>query len=135
MNNQFKTERFEIIIIGGGQAGLAMGYYLAKAGHSFVILDAEKRIGDSWRKRWDSLHLFTPAKYSSIPGLRFPAPGSSFPSKDAMGDYLEQYAMHFNLPVRSGVKVDSLSRDGNTYKVSAGDLHFEAEHVVVAMSN
>ncbi len=112
-----------------------MGYYFAKAGHSFVILDAEKRIGDSWRKRWDSLRLFTPAKYSSIPGLRFPAPGSSFPSKNAMGDYLEQYAGHFNLPVRSGVKVDSLSREGNTYKVSAGDLHFEAEHVVVAMSN
>ncbi|CAN5346241.1 NAD(P)/FAD-dependent oxidoreductase [soil metagenome] len=135
MSNQLKTERFKIIIVGGGQAGLAMGYYLAKAGHSLVILDAEKRIGDSWRKRWDSLRLFTPAKFSSIPGLPFPALGNTFPSKNAMGDYLEQYATHFNLPVRSGVKVDALSREGNMYKVKAGDSHFEAEHVVVAMSN
>jgi putative flavoprotein involved in K+ transport len=116
MSNRLKTERFKVIIIGGGQAGLAMGYYLAKAGHSFVILDAEKRIGDKWRKRWDSLRLFTPAKFSSIPGLPFPALGNTFPSKNAMGDYLEQYATHFNLPVRSGVKVDALSREGMSIK-------------------
>jgi putative flavoprotein involved in K+ transport len=135
MNNDNKPERFKVIIIGGGQAGLSLGYYLSNAGHSFVILDAEKRIGDSWRKRWDSLRLFTPARFDSLPGLKFPAPRHSFPSKDAMGNYLEQYAKHFNLPVRSGIKVDALSRDGSVYKVKAGDLHFEAEHVVVAMSN
>jgi len=135
MNTTNRTERFKVIIIGGGQSGLSLGYYLSQAGHSYLILDAEKRIGDAWRKRWDTLRLFTPARYDSLPGLPFPAPRHSFPSKDAMGDYLEQYAGHFNLPVRSGVKVDSLSRDGNIYEIDAGEQHFQAEHVVVAMSN
>ena len=135
MNTTNRTERFKVIVIGGGQSGLSLGYYLSKAGHSYLILDAEKRIGDAWRKRWDTLRLFTPARYDSLPGLPFPAPRHSFPSKDAMGDYLEQYAGHFNLPVRSGVKVDSLSRDGNIYEIDAGEQHFQAEHVVVAMSN
>lgn len=135
MNTEFNTERFDTIVIGGGQSGLAMGYHLSLTSHSFVILDAEKRIGDAWRKRWDSLRLFTPARYSSLPGLVFPAPRHSFPTKDDMADYLEQYAKHFKLPVRSGTKVDALSREGNTYKVKAGDQYFEAAHVVVAMSN
>ena len=112
-----------------------MGYYLSKSNLSFVILDASKRVGDSWRKRWDSLHLFTPARYDSLPGLAFPAPRHSFPTKDEMGDYLEQYAKHFKLPVRSGIKVDALCREGNFYSVKAGDLHFEADQVVIAMSN
>src|SRR6478735_5674340 len=129
------TERFNVIVIGGGQAGLSMGYYLSKSNLSFVILDASKRIGDSWRKRWDSLHLFSPARYDSLPGLTFPAPPHSFPSKDEMGDYLEQYAKHFGLPVRLGIQVDSLSREGNLYYVKAGDLHFEADQVVIAMAN
>src|SRR6476660_519338 len=135
MNTTNRTERFKVIVIGGGQSGLSLGYYLSKAGYSYLILDAERRIGDAWRKRWDTLRLFTPARYDSLPGLPFPAPRHSFPSKDAMGDYLEQYASHFNLPVRSGVKVDSLSRDGNIYEIDAGKQHFQAEHVVVAMSN
>ncbi len=129
------TERFKVIVIGGGQAGLSMGYYLSKSNLSFVILDASKRVGDSWRKRWDSLHLFSPARYNSLPGLTFPAPRHSFPTKDQMGDYLEQYAKHFKLPVRSGIKVDALCREGNIYSVKAGDLHFEADQVVIAMSN
>jgi putative flavoprotein involved in K+ transport len=129
------VERFKVIVIGGGQAGLSMGYYLAKLNLPFVILDASKRIGDSWRNRWDSLHLFTPARYDALPGLPFPAPRHSFPTKNAMGDYLEQYAKHFNLPVRSGIKVDALGRAGNIYTIKAGDLSFEAEQVVVAMSN
>lgn len=135
MNTEFNTERFDTIVIGGGQSGLAMGYNLSLTSNSFVILDAGKRIGDAWRKRWDSLRLFTPARYSSLPGLAFPAPRHSFPTKDDMADYLEQYAKHFKLPVRSGTKVDALSREGNTYKVKAGDQYFEAAHVVVAMSN
>lgn len=135
MNIEFNTERFDTIVIGGGQSGLAMGYYLSQKGNSFVILDAGKRIGDAWRKRWDSLRLFTPARYSSLPGLTFPAPRHSFPTKNDMADYLERYARHFNLPVRFGIKVDALSRDGNIYKIKAGDQYFEAAHVVVAMSN
>src|SRR5436190_11529751 len=129
------TNRYGVIVIGGGQAGLATGYYLSKAGVRFLILDASERIGDSWRSRWDSLRLFTPAKYSSLPGLAFPAPKHSFPTKDEMGDYLEQYARHFRLPVRSGVRVDALWREDVMYKVRSGNEIFEAEHVVVAMSN
>jgi putative flavoprotein involved in K+ transport len=88
--------------------------------------------GEDDGTHYDYLHLHV---MIVLPGLPFPAPRHSFPSKDAMGDYLEQYAGHFNLPVRSGVKVDSLSRDGNIYEIDAGEQHFQAEHVVVAMSN
>lgn len=130
-----EPERFETIVIGGGQSGLAAGYYLKKRNMPFVILDASERIGDSWRTRWDSLHLFTPAKFSSIPGMPFPAPPNSFPPKDAMADYLEQYAEHFDLPVRSGVRVTRLSRNENGLLLEAGDQRYEADNVIVAMSN
>jgi len=129
------TKPYEVIVIGGGQAGLCTGYYLTKAGLRFLILDAGERIGDSWRSRWDSLRLFTPRKYDSLPGLAFPASYNSFPTKDEMGNYLEQYARHFQLPVRSGVRVDALWREDAIYKVKAGNEVFEAAHVVVAMSN
>jgi len=125
------TERFETVIIGGGQAGLSVGYHLAKRGRSFVILDANERIGDSWRKRWDSLRVFTPARYDGLPGWAFPAPPRSFPTKEEVADYLEAYAARFDLPVRSGVRVDGLTKQGNRYIVAAGD-RFEADHVVVA---
>lgn len=126
------TERFETVIIGGGQAGLAAGYHLAKRGRTFVILDANERIGDSWRKRWDSLRLFTPARYSGLPGWPFPGPRGSYPTKDGVADYLEAYAARFDLPVRSGVKVDRLGRDGDKFVVTSGDRRFEADNVVVA---
>jgi len=126
------AERFETVIVGGGQAGLAVGYHLARRGRPFVILDANERIGDSWRARWDSLRLFTPARYDGLPGLRFPGPGWSFPMKDEMGDFLEAYAARYELPVRTGVFVDRLSRNGDRYALTAGDARFEADHVVVA---
>lgn len=135
MINQQKTERYKVIVIGAGQAGLSAGYFLSKHNIPFVILDASERVGDSWRNRWDSLHLFTPAKFDGLAGMPFPAPPNSFPSKDEMGDYLESYAKHFNLPVRSGTKADGLKRDGDLYTVTAGDKSYQAEHVVVAMSN
>ena len=125
-------ESFETVIVGGGQAGLAAGYHLQKRGRQFVILDANERIGDSWRQRWDSLRLFTPAKYDGLPGMRFPAPRWSFPTKDEMGDYLEAYAARFELPVRTGVSVDRVFRDGGRYVVESGHRSFEAENVVVA---
>jgi putative flavoprotein involved in K+ transport len=129
-----QPERVQTVIIGGGQAGLSVGYHLARRGLPFVILEAKPRIGDTWRARWDSLRLFTPARYDGIAGLPFPAGPHSFPTKDEMADYLEGYAARFKLPVRTGVKVDRLSREGDRYVVAAGDLQFEADHVVVAMA-
>jgi putative flavoprotein involved in K+ transport len=127
-------ERINTVVIGGGQAGLSVGYHLQRNGVQFVILDASARVGDAWRNRWDSLRLFTPAKFSGLDGMRFPAPRNSFPTKDAMSDYLENYARHFQLPVRSGARVDRLSRIGDRFLVVAGDQQFEADNVVVAMS-
>jgi putative flavoprotein involved in K+ transport len=135
MSSENKPEHFKVIVIGAGQAGLSVGYYLKKFDIPFVILDASKRVGNSWRNRWDSLRLFTPAKFDRLVGMPFPADPNYFPTKDEMGDYLENYVKHFNLPVRNNVRVDALSRKGNTYHVTAGDRHFEAEHVVIAMSN
>lgn len=126
------SERFDTVVIGGGQAGLATGYHLKKQGLPFVILDANERIGDSWRKRWESLRLFTPARYSGLPGWPFPAPRASYPTKDSVADYLEAYAARFDLPVQGGIKVDNLSREGNRYVLAAGERRFEAENVMVA---
>jgi putative flavoprotein involved in K+ transport len=125
-------EHFHTIIIGGGQAGLAMGHELQQRGVDFVILDAERRVGDVWRRRWDSLRLFTPTRYSSLPGLRFPGPQRPAPTKDEMADYLEAYARHFALPVRSGTRVQGLSHDGDRFVVRAHDQAFTADNVVVA---
>jgi len=133
--NTKNPQRVETLVIGGGQAGLTVGYYLARQGIPFLILDGHSRIGDAWRRRWDSLRLFTPARYDGLPGMRFPASGDIFPTKDQMADYLENYAAHFNLPVRTGLKVDKLSREGDRFVVRAGDASFEAENVVVAMGS
>ena len=129
------TERFEVVVVGGGQAGLSVGYHLARRGLRFVILDAHARIGDAWRTRWDSLRLFTPARFDGLAGMPFPAPAHAFPTKDAMADYLEAYAARFALPVRTGVAVDRLSRSGGRFVLAAGARRFEAEQVVVAMSD
>jgi len=129
-----QTIKYDTIVIGAGQSGLATGYFLRKAGRDFIILDANQRIGDAWRNRWDSLRLFTPARYDGLAGMPFPAPPHYFPTKDEMADYLETYAFRFNLPVRTGVKVDHLSREGTRFTTSAGDQRFEADNVVVAMA-
>lgn len=126
------SERFETVIIGGGQAGLAVGFHLAREERSVLILDASERIGDSWRKRWDSLRVFTPARYDGLPGWPFPAPGWSYPTKDEVGDYLELYAARYRLPVRTGIRVDGLSREDSGYVVTAGMSRYEADNVVVA---
>jgi putative flavoprotein involved in K+ transport len=128
-------ERINTVVIGGGQAGLSVGYHLQRKGVQFVILDASARVGDAWRNRWDSLRLFTPARFSGLDGMPFPGDRSAFPTKDAMGDYLETYARHFQLPVRCGVRVERLSRLGDRFLVVAGDQQFEADNVVVAMAD
>lgn len=133
MSHSHTTERVHTIVIGGGQAGLSVGYHLARLGVPFVILDASARIGDTWRNRWDSLRLFTPTRFAGLDGLRFPGDPNAFPTKDEMADYLEMYAKTFSLPVRSGVRVDRLSRLGDRFLAVAGDRRFEADTVVVAM--
>ncbi|HET9724820.1 MAG TPA: NAD(P)-binding domain-containing protein [Actinomycetota bacterium] len=127
-----QVERFDTVVIGGGQAGLSAAHHLKRAERSFVVLDANERIGDNWRQRYDSLRLFTPARYIGLPGDRFPGPGSAMPARDEMADYLESYVARFALPVRTGVRVDRLSREGETYVVTAGERRFEAENVIVA---
>ena len=132
MSGNGGVERFETVVIGGGQAGLSTGYYLQKRGLPFVILDANERVGDSWRKRWDSMRLFTPAKFDGLAGMPFPGRHFRAPSKDEMGDYLESYAARFDMPVRNGVKVERLSREGGRFVVQTKRGRLEAEQVVVA---
>jgi putative flavoprotein involved in K+ transport len=127
------VEECETLVIGGGQAGLAVGYFLSRLGRPFAILDAGDRVGDSWRERWDSMRLFTPARRDGLPGMAFPARKHSFPTRDEMADYLEAYAEHFELPLRAGVRVDALGRStSGRFLIAAGEQRFEADHVVIA---
>lgn len=126
-------ERFETVIVGAGQAGLSAGHYLKKAGRSFVIVDANDRIGGSWRTRYDSLKLFTPSWAVNLPGWRFPGYKEvRYPTRDQMANYLEGYAMRFDLPVRTGVHVGRVFRGSDGYVLSVGDGRIEADNVIVA---
>ncbi len=135
MENKKTTEKYKVIIIGAGQAGLNMGYQLSQQNIPFLILEANNKVGDAWRKRWDSLHLFTPAQYDGLAGMPFPGKAHTFPSKDEFADYLEQYADHFKLPVRTNTYVSSLSRNGKGFILDAGGQEFRADNVVVAMND
>ncbi len=129
------SHAFDVIVIGGGQAGLSVGYHLARRGLRFAILEGAERVGDQWRQRWDSLRLFTPARFDSLDGMPFPAPSDYFPTKDEMADYLEAYAARFQLPVRTGMRVQRLWRQDGRYRVRAGGRELEADQVVVAMAS
>jgi len=128
-----KISRTHTVVIGGGQAGLSVGYYLSKHKVPFLIVDANPRMGDAWRNRWDSLRLFTPSRYM-LPGLRLPG-SDNFPTKNQVADYLEQYARQFQLPVENGVRIEHLSRTGGIFVLDAGDREFHCDTVVVAMAN
>ena len=130
-----KAEQLDVIVIGAGQAGLSVGYHLAQRGVRFVILDAHARVGDAWRQRWDSLHLFSTSRFNGLDGMPFPGERERFPTKDEMGDYLESYATRFALPVRTSMRVEHVTREGDRYVVIAGGARFEAPHVVIAMSS
>jgi putative flavoprotein involved in K+ transport len=124
--------QLETVIVGGGQAGLAVGYHLSQLGRSFLILDENERLSDSWRTRWDSLQLFTPAYLNALPGLRFPGPRGRPSTKDEMANYLEAYATRFDLPVQRGSRVDSVSRSADRFVVVSGQDRFETDNVVLA---
>ncbi len=123
----------DVLVIGGGQAGLAMGYHLKQARHDFQIVDRHARIGDSWRNRYNSLTLFTPRAYSALPGLPVPGDPNGYPTKDEIADYLEQYADHFGLPVLGGTGVRSLARvdGGFRARTDAGEI-MDARAVMLA---
>jgi putative flavoprotein involved in K+ transport len=127
------TTDIETVIIGAGQAGLATGHHLQRRGRPFVILDAASRVGDNWRRQWDSLRLYSPAQYDGLPGLPFPAARWSFPGKDQVADYLETYARHFDLPVQLDTRVTALDpapEDG--YVVTTDRGTWRCDNVVVA---
>ena len=129
-----RVERYEAIVIGAGQAGLAAGYHLAQRDVDFTIVTDEARVGDNWRKRWDSLRLFTPAKYSGLPGMPFPASPYHLADKDETGDYLERYSERFELPVRTRTRVGALRREDERFvlEVEGSGVRLEAASVVVA---
>jgi putative flavoprotein involved in K+ transport len=132
MGGRLNTERFGAVVIGGGQAGLAVGYYLARSGADFVILDAAARTGDAWRSRWDSLRLFTPPGFNHLPGMRLHPRRDRLHTKDDMADYLAVYAAYFRLPLRLGARVDAVTRHGDGYLIRAGGTCVAASNVVVA---
>ena len=129
-----RTTRFEAVIIGGGRPASRPDITSPDAACASSILDEGDRAGASWRRRWDGLRLFTPARFNSLPGMPFPAPAHSLPTKDEVADYLESYAADMGLPIRTGVRVIGLWRNesGDGFRIAAGEHHFEADEVVVA---
>jgi putative flavoprotein involved in K+ transport len=127
-----RSHNYDTLVIGGGQSGLAAGYFLQQAGQSFAILERNQRIGQGWRERWDSLRLYSPAFRDGLPGMPFPAPSASYPTAKEMGDYVEAYAARFELPVHRGVGVDALIEEDGRYVATAGDRRFTADNVVIA---
>ena len=132
MSSNTDPSLLDVVVVGGSQAGLAVGYHLAQRGLSFVILDAGPEVGHAWRSRWDSLRVFTPAQYSGLPGMAFPARSDTYPSKDDVAAYLQAYASAFDLPVRHDSAVTALMKSNEGYTVKTANDAFAAGQVVVA---
>jgi putative flavoprotein involved in K+ transport len=117
----------DVVVVGGSQAGLAMAWHLARQGLRFVVLEAGPEVGHVWRNRWDSLKLFTPAQFDALPGLAFPAPADTYPTKDPVADYLQTYAKTFDLPVRP-----QALPDGPVLVVGGGNSGFQIAEELAA---
>jgi putative flavoprotein involved in K+ transport len=122
----------DVVVVGGSQSGLAMAWHLAQQGLRFVVLEAAPEVGHVWRSRWDSLTLFTPSQYDALPGMAFPAPADTYPTKDPVADYLQAYANAFQLPVRLNARVTGLSQTDDGFEVRTAQDAFRARQVVVA---
>jgi putative flavoprotein involved in K+ transport len=132
MNASEIPEQIETVIVGAGQAGLATAYHLRRRGRPCLVLDANQRVGDNWRVHWDTLRLYSPAVSDGLPGMPFPGPPWSYPTKDEVADYLAAYADRFALPVRTGVRVDRLEAHDGGYALRIGTETVRAQNVVVA---
>lgn len=132
MRQPERSDVLDTVVVGAGQAGLALGYYLKQAGHRFVLVDAHARVGDSWRRRWDSLTLFTPRRYDALPGLDMPGDPDGHPGKDEVADYLEGYAVHLDLPVRLDSPVTSVRAQPYGFIIETPTETFASRNVVVA---
>jgi putative flavoprotein involved in K+ transport len=126
------TRKHEVVVVGGGQAGLAIGHFLAQQGRDFAILEAAEEPAAAWRERWDSLKLFTPARYNALPGLAFPGDPDRYPTRDEVAAYLTDYAGHFGLPVELGSRVQAVRRRDGGYTIELAHRTYEAEQVVIA---
>jgi putative flavoprotein involved in K+ transport len=135
MNTEKQKNNWHTLVIGGGQAGLATGYHLKNLSIDFLILDAEARTGDSWRKRWDSLRLFTPAWNNGLPGQAFPGDQNAFPTKDEAGDFLEKYKDKFGLPVLYNARVTAVKKTNTGFQIRVGDRILVTENLVIATGN
>jgi putative flavoprotein involved in K+ transport len=125
-------QQLDVVVVGGSQSGLAMAWHLQRQGLDFVVLEAGPEVGYVWRSRWDTLKLFTPAQYDALPGLAFPAPADTYPTKDPVADYLQAYADTFDLPVRVNARVTRLSRTDDGFEVQTAEEIYRARQVVVA---
>ena len=132
VNDPGRQDTLDVLVIGGGQAGLVMGYHLQRRGLRFKILDGGPEIGDTWRRRWDSLKLFTPSQYDNLPGMPFPAAADVYPTKDDIADFLQTYVDRFELPVLVNKGVTSLAIEDGVFVAETADETFQAKQVVVA---
>ncbi|MDQ0755344.1 NAD(P)/FAD-dependent oxidoreductase [Arthrobacter sp. B3I4] len=126
------SESLDAVVVGAGAAGLAAGYQLNRTGQRFEILEAGPRVGESWRHRWESLRLFTPAQHDALPGLTYPAARNTYPGKNDFADYLESYVAHFGLPVRTGIRVEAVASAGDEFALSTSKGSVRAANVIVA---
>ena len=132
MSNTTVTRSHDVVVVGGSQAGLAIGYHLAELGVDFTIVDAASEPAAAWRERWDSLRLFTSARYDSLPGMPFPGDSDRYPTKDEVADYLTDYARRFELPLELGRRVQAVRASDGGYLVELADRSIEADQVVIA---